>query len=350
MCKSCNRRIASNNPFFSARGSRRGFTLVELLVVITIIAILIALLLPAVQMAREAARQAQCLNNMKQLGLAMNNYESTYGVYPPAGIGYGTSWYGASATGLGTDSMILNLNGLVLMFPFMELQSITDKWNFNACASNATRNNTAGSTVMGDPIASGNAALEARVLPQLLCPSDPGPKTMTCNGYYGISMTTSLPAGKTCYDFMADYREYNYFNWWKNNPGPQRRMFGQNSCTTVSMISDGTSNTVAMAERTLLVAPIGGRPATWGYRGNAMIGLDFADSGCSGINRWDRPGSSYVPIAGTLGDNCNVGSMHPQGVHVLIADGSARFFQENTALVTLKALQTIAGSETAQVP
>ena len=67
-----------------------GFTLIELLVVIAIIAVLIALLLPAVQAARKAARRAQCINNVKRLGLAFANYESTNGVLPPAFVGAGT--------------------------------------------------------------------------------------------------------------------------------------------------------------------------------------------------------------------------------------------------------------------
>src|SRR5437667_3568664 len=91
----------------------RGFTLVELLVVIAIIGVLVSLLLPAVQAAREAARRAQCSNNLKQLSLALHNYENTHNTLPPAGI----------------DSN--QMSWTVLLLPFFEQQALYDQFNFN---------------------------------------------------------------------------------------------------------------------------------------------------------------------------------------------------------------------------
>jgi prepilin-type N-terminal cleavage/methylation domain-containing protein len=117
---------------------RRGFTLIELLVVIAIIAVLIALLLPAVQAAREAARRASCVNNIKQMGLAIYNYESTNGSYPMLGVTYNLKTdCPANSTDSSPGNPTTNPRGFtlqVLILPNMEQGTIYNAINFNVLA------------------------------------------------------------------------------------------------------------------------------------------------------------------------------------------------------------------------
>jgi prepilin-type N-terminal cleavage/methylation domain-containing protein len=108
----------------SSSSRRAGFTLIELLVVISIIAVLIALLLPAVQSAREAARRAQCTNNVKQLGLALANYESSSGGFPWNQV------TGRPATAYGSLTPVFGLSGLSLMLPYLEQQLVANSMNY----------------------------------------------------------------------------------------------------------------------------------------------------------------------------------------------------------------------------
>src|SRR5215468_1945662 len=118
----------------------RGFTLIELLVVIAIIAVLIALLLPAVQSAREAARRAQCINNLKQIGLAIMNYESGNGSFPPGGITYQTQPY---------DCAVPNrqYQMFMLIMPYMEQGNVYNSINIMMATGGGTATSYDGITV-----------------------------------------------------------------------------------------------------------------------------------------------------------------------------------------------------------
>ena len=116
-----------------ARIAQRGFTLVELLVVIAIIGILVSLLLPAVQSAREAARRMQCSNNLKQLGLAMLNYETAHNGFPPAAI----SWDTAEYTGRGPGDWYDDHGWYTQIGPYIEQQAWSDKIDFEVSYSHA---------------------------------------------------------------------------------------------------------------------------------------------------------------------------------------------------------------------
>ena len=304
----------------------RGFTLIELLVVIAIIAVLIALLLPAVQQAREAARRSQCKSQLKQLGLALYNYESTHTVFPPGGIGYG--WCIEDGSHTGTPS-ILNTNGLSLLLPYIDQAPLEARLTRTSAMQGLSSgcccsiNGNKSGTVSGNP--SANAPFMAMQLPVFLCPSDNGNPSLDTGGCYGVPAN---PGGaKTDYDFIASRNDFYCNNWSVQNPGT-RYMFGENSSTRVRDVTDGTTNTLMVGETTLNVW--NGRTSAWGYRGWVMTGIDPQSVG---INDWYMNGSQ--PQIGTLASWGFPGSLHTGGCHFVLGDGSVRFLSQNMNLNVL---------------
>src|SRR4051794_21838464 len=217
--------------------TRRGFTLIELLVVIAIIAVLIALLLPAVQAAREAARRAQCVNNLKQLGLAIHNYHSSVGVFPP---GIVTTQDGNfSGNGLGTWT---TWSPQAMLLPYLEQTPLYNAANFSwACCFDGPDADAINSTVYLTRIGS------------FLCPSDGNAGTEQINSYVGClgSSTRQAPADGVTNGVFQVY-DGNF----------------RTASVTIAQATDGTSNTIAFSE-----ALVGTSGKLNNYRGNGMTGV-----------------------------------------------------------------------------
>jgi prepilin-type N-terminal cleavage/methylation domain-containing protein/prepilin-type processing-associated H-X9-DG protein len=327
----------------------RAFTLWELLVVIAIIAVLIALLMPAVQKARAAAARAQCANNLKQLGLALVNYERTYHQYPPAGRSYGWTYLDPNFPEAKPDPVSYNHNGLVLLLPYLEQTNLYNLFNFKAAEGDLTYTCCCGYIPNGAPLASvdsvagGNAKLAQTKLSILICPADGGDPFLDNNIIF--SAAPGFPSAKTNYDFctsdqfMANaWRQVEQVRW------PQQlRMFGENSTTRHNDVTDGSSNTIAFGEHTLTV--FNGRCTGWAFRGWCQVGIDPK----WGINIWNLDGLQFFPV-GTSGYWSFAGSLHTGGANFCFADGSVRFLPDSTSLTLLESLSAMADGTGASPP
>jgi prepilin-type N-terminal cleavage/methylation domain-containing protein/prepilin-type processing-associated H-X9-DG protein len=280
-----------------------GFTLVELLVVITIIGILIALLLPAVQAAREAARQSQCSNNMKQIGLGLLNFESQNGTFPP-GVMSKNRW----AMNYDDDGGYQWTYLLHFILPYLELDAYyaaiggplfkTDLYNDRASW----------------------AAVNDVGLAALWCPSD----AISDNGFiqspdssgkiYLFPKSNYLGIFSGINDGDGAYSAKNYAGYFLD---PKRRaVFRYGSGVPLADITDGTSNTIAVAE---YLKGMDSRDA----RGNF-----YTHRAASGTP--NDPSNNLPCVTG--GDNDNYASprsRHPGGVNAVFCDGSVHFISDS---------------------
>jgi prepilin-type N-terminal cleavage/methylation domain-containing protein/prepilin-type processing-associated H-X9-DG protein len=301
----------------------RGFTLVELLVVIAIIGVLVGMLLPAVQMAREAGRRTTCINNSKQFGLAIIQYETAHKYFP---------WRqgGTEAAGMNESQ----ISGVVLLLPYLEQSPLLESI-------------VAGPPKGGPPPGAAFQYWQTQV-EFFLCPSDVSTKLGTFgNINYGFSVGDNVLSAAEGAPIIAG-------NAWAQSP---RGVFGHNSRIRSGDLLDGTSNTIAMAERTRGIDP------TYVKGGIAEVaGIDADPSLClaaAGPNgnlagtivtpswsgaRWQDGRGGFMAITTILPPNApscttdaaNAGapgiftpsSQHPGGVVVLFCDGSVRLISE----------------------
>ncbi|MBX6315592.1 MAG: DUF1559 domain-containing protein [Isosphaeraceae bacterium] len=367
------------------RGAR-GFTLIELLVVIAIIGVLIALLLPAVQAAREAARRSQCVNNLKQLGLAIHNYEQTNQCFPlscNAGC-IGSSCNPPNNVGGAWGSWSPH----ALLLPYLEQNALYQAANFSFITQGTQDFSTYGNVLF-------NSTVVRTRIQSFLCPSSPLPQG-------NFATTWGVPTPGNSY-FGSVGSSWGFSGTWTNAPNGIFRYRG--NPVAVRDVTDGTSNTVAFGEWRIgdgdnskfsiqdivnvgsgtnlgggnadtpnANMPVGAAalPAyvltcknTWAVSGTAPGGSQAIQRSTIG-DLWapgyfshtlgnlllpPNPPTPNCLSCGGCGDNDGPGifslsSYHPGGANICMADGSVRFLKNSTALQTVWALGSRAGGET----
>ncbi len=360
---------------------RRGFTLIELLVVIAIIAVLIALLLPAVQSAREAARRAQCVNNLKQIGLAMHNYHSSLDSLPPAGSSQITNGYVRQCFSM-----------KVRILPYMEQQNVFNAMNFSIDAEWAQDTGDASGW------ASANATAKGTRIASYLCPSD-FRKGNRNNREATIWSGTTINADIAQ---MSNYAENDGGNrmlyggqpngiaYWVGSTPDQVQVESQTRQTlSFANITDGLSMTAFFSEfiksdgtgtgdasdslgmiyqATVNSTnyPVPGNPIaselqtaqvclqslnkSFSWHGERYVVQDLGrGGGYSHTQLPNRKSCYYNDFAGQT-SNCYesmiaAASSHPGGVNVLFGDGSVRFVKSSVGYTVWYALGTRAGGE-----
>ena len=310
---------------------KRGFTLVELLVVIAIIGILVGLLLPAVQAAREAARRMQCSNNLKQIGLAFHNYESTFKSFPAA-------WYAHAPV------PPYNLqSGLVGLLPFLEQSALYAKYDSRVSP-----------TDQGGAIGIANVAVIATPLSMFVCPSAPGggaervySARVPAGALPGLS-TITWKAAPSDYSVTTGVRSTFGDIAYSNNQGGTRhgalRAVGPTTPETskIGNITDGTSNTFLMGERTGGFKIYTGRKelvaaaailtalgeTNGGGWGDALIGENWLQGAVRGATTFPIAAGG-CPINCTNLRGSGFHGFHTGGAQFVMADGSVQFNSES---------------------
>jgi prepilin-type N-terminal cleavage/methylation domain-containing protein len=326
-----------------------GFTLIELLVVISIIAVLIALLLPAVQAAREAGRRSQCINNLKQIGIAVVAYETAKRVFPLGGNYLGQLDNGSGCTA-GSVHGPRQFGALIFILPNMEQTQLFNSINFMVSASGTfgTVNATAvNSTALGTTLST------------YICPSDQPATKAT-----GIAQTSYFMSGGTWNTMFYKYGP----DCWQRQPG--NGAFDSSQAYRAPQFSDGLGQTVFAGESGRFRSEPDANFNQWSrfdiFPSSLSAGTTRPQGLAFEVPRPNAPiyanDSAALPPAVPYPDTTaykawaaapqykefgqwGFRSWHPGGIHLVFGDGSVKFIKDSINLATFQAIGTRAGKE-----
>jgi prepilin-type N-terminal cleavage/methylation domain-containing protein len=343
---------------------RGAFTLIELLVVIAIIAVLIGLLLPAIQKVREAANRASCGNNLKQLGLALHNYQATTGAFPRWGFDFPANPDPANPFG----GQLQGHSALTMILPYVEQDNVVSLARIDFSVIDPAN--------LPPPVLAGKSAAGLTVMKLLLCPSTPAHPSDYGAYFKSVGINPSggsVPLAPTDYAPIAGIRPAFQANCAPATPlNPTNGQIGAlapkgtkpTDGTRIADISDGTSNTLMMSEcagrQTVFIqnrqpAPnppiVGVLNSGWGDYNTAIMVSGFNMSKLPTSSSWyaeNLPGSCCVVNCINSGSSTPGGqffAFHSGGVDVVRCDGSVFFLNQNINAATLAALISKQGGE-----
>ena len=303
--------------------SARGFTLVELLVVIAIIGILVGLLLPAVQAAREAARRMQCSNNVKQIGLALHNYESAHRLFAPGCISRVTGpWGGGGNQGIPEAGPGWGVFAFVL--PQLEQSALHAQINFNLPIIDSVNQLARSTNVQAYRCPSDTWTQAVTVWPTSIGITD-----LASTSYVGL-VGGGDPAAHPAYSAMYEQQPFN-------------GMFHRNRGIRHGEITDGTSNTIGIGERASMYSPNGWAGVIPG--GQTVFSPMIARQRGQTVGATARPAITMVAVhVRSGGPNAPTGSPggfwgpHSSGCLFMLMDGSVRSIDSNVDLTIFRAL------------
>ena len=309
---------------------RYGFTLVELLVVIAIIAMLVALLLPAVQSAREAARRTQCINNLKQMGLAAQNHESTHAAFPSGG--WGKEWTSDPNRGFGPDqpgSWQFNI------MPFMEEVGVHDLAKGMSFGTDEFRNalRTMHATALGAFHCPSRRAAEPYPGNWQVCYNfEPYRMDAFAKNDYAANAGDGKENSGDRYLIPKNYEEADdpHFQWTPTNisekPWYCSGIVYYRSNVTMAKITDGTSKTIFAGEKYLRPESYTFSLPSFGDNQSLYTGFEWDNTRLTRFIAGDPSSEVYLPRQDRLGYS-NVrafGSAHSNGFNAVFCDGSVR--------------------------